>query len=330
LRPDVSNQGTGTLSFILRDGVFKRIADRALENYKAFKQKTDKNRKPPFRKVFDAFIQPLENGDVDEIDVKMSQVSFFINQVSEKSIFFRKQTGDSKHSLSIGTLSEMYEKESIDKRGGLGIYYKPLLDKLLASAKTMSVDATTESLKNYVLIIDEINRANMSRVFGELITLLEDDKRFDRSNEMTATLPSGEKFTVPPNLFVIGTMNTADKSIALIDVALRRRFAFKKMYPDASLVKSDYRALFESLNTEIVEQKGADFQIGHSFFMDTGNIPFNLTESMNNKIIPLLYEYFMNDGEAVKNVLGKVGVELKSVMGLYEFVAYNNDIDANQ
>ncbi len=161
------------------------------------------------------------------------------------------------------------------------------------------------AVPSYVLIIDEINRANISNVFGELITLLEEDKRSHGDNTLVVTLPSsGDQFVVPSNLYIIGTMNTADKSIALLDVALRRRFVFKHMYPDSNLVNPDDRAFFEKLNEIIIQEKGKDFQIGHSYFMAKDG-QYDFVESMNEKVIPLLLEYFMNDEEKVREILKK-------------------------
>lgn len=151
------------------------------------------------------------------------------------------------------------------------------------------------SLKNYVLIIDEINRANISRVFGELITLLEEDKRWGNDFETEVLLPDGfTKFTVPKNLYIIGTMNTADKSIALLDIALRRRFEFIPLYPDASMVKDDYQVFFNTLNQIIKDKKGIDFCIGHAYFMPHQGRDFDFVKVMNQKVIPLLTEYFYN------------------------------------
>ena len=194
--------------------------------------------------------------------------------------------------------------------------------------KDIVEDAKKYPYNNYVLIIDEINRANISRVFGELITLIEEDKRMNYpigNNEVdwSVTLPVGDnskdsndsndsnKFFVPKNLYILGTMNTADKSIALLDVALRRRFTFIPMYPDSNLVNKNYKNYFEELNKKIIKEigvgRGYDLQIGHSYFMfdsnDNTEICENFEKVMNNKVIPLLMEYFMNDVDAVKKLL---------------------------
>ena len=172
----------------------------------------------------------------------------------------------------------------------------------------------TENNTNYILILDEINRANISKVFGELITLLEEDKRIGKENELSVTLPSGEIFSVPPNLYIIGTMNTADKSIALVDIALRRRFQFIPVYPNSSVITSfckstdkDDKALFmDSLNTKLRVDKGVDFQIGHAYFLKD-NL---LADVINENVIPLLTEYYRNDLEKVKKLLSDLGKPL--------------------
>ncbi|MFH2067677.1 MAG: AAA family ATPase [Pseudomonadota bacterium] len=205
---------------------------------------------------------------------------------------------------------------SFEKKDGV---FKKIADRALEEYKSVK-----EKSKNYVLIIDEINRANISRVFGELITLIEEDKRYGQVNEMEATLPSGDPFCIPPNLYIIGTMNTADKSIALLDIALRRRFEFIKVYPVTELVDKQFRNLFEKLNRQIRKEKGPDFQIGHAYLMSkNGDIP-DIKEVMNNKIIPLLYEYFMNDGNAVKDILTESGIEVEENCGLCECRSYKN------
>lgn len=126
-------------------------------------------------------------------------------------------------------------------------------------------------------------------VFGELINLLEDDKRLGEANELSVTLSNGDEFVVPPNLYVLGTMNTADKSIALIDIALRRRFTFEGKYPEHYGDASDAADLLRQLNAAIFAQKqSADYLIGHAYFMNNSSIP----QVLQMKIIPLLSEIF--------------------------------------
>ena len=304
LRPDVENDGN--LSFERKDGVFKRIADRALKNITDSFIPNEAKRK--FEIVFNEFIAPLADGELIELPVQMKKVSFYITEIGPKSIEFRKNDGDSKHSLSIATLRKMYEKEDNDLIiGGLQPYYNPILSILLAKGKN-----DTEIVKklNFVIIIDEINRANISRVFGELITLIECDKRSHGKIPLKCTLPSGEEFIVPSNLHIIGTMNTADKSIALLDIALRRRFEFEPMYPLYEIEGHDiYDAeILEKINKRIKELKGHDFQIGHSYFMGNN---VDLIERMNKKVIPLLLEYFMNDEKEVRGILSNAGLSVE-------------------
>ncbi|WP_027124935.1 AAA family ATPase [Gelidibacter mesophilus] len=306
LRPDT--EAGGELSFFKSDGVFKRIADRALKNLRD--SENPESAKHGFDKVFSELTRPLNEGQVDELEIKMKQTSFYITEVGEKSIEFRKKQGDSKHSLSINTLRKMYERGFNDLiLGGLQPYYNPILSLLLDKGKK-HVDHVEK--QNYVIIIDEINRANISRVFGELITLIEHDKRSHGKIPITATLPSGEPFIVPSNLYIIGTMNTADKSIALLDIALRRRFEFVPMYPKYQIVGEDIfinnANLLEIINNEIISRKGHDFTIGHSYFLgDT----FDLKNTIDNKVIPLLLEYFMNDFVEVKNILKSANLEIE-------------------
>ncbi|MGV8088104.1 MAG: McrB family protein [Methanomicrobiales archaeon] len=170
---------------------------------------------------------------------------------------------------------------------------------------------------NYVLVIDEINRGNISKIFGELITLLEDNKRIGEREEIIVRLPySNESFGVPGNVYIIGTMNSTDKSIALVDIALRRRFHFERLTVDYELIQnSDAKAFLRELNSIICALKNADYEIGHYYFM---NIPVNdpgnqeLKQVFSNQILPLLEEYFFNDWEALATILGRDAITIET------------------
>ena len=165
--------------------------------------------------------------------------------------------------------------------------------------------------KNYVLIIDEINRGNISKIFGELITLLEPTKRLGEAEELKIRLPySCKEFGVPKNLYILGTMNTADRSIALLDIALRRRFNFIEMPPKYNLLKTinckegeiNLQDLLKAINTRIEFLLDKDHLIGHSYFVKVETFD-DLKEVFRNSIMPLLQEYFYDDFEKIKFVL---------------------------
>lgn len=166
--------------------------------------------------------------------------------------------------------------------------------------KSICEDAKENRDENFYLVIDEINRGNISKIFGELITLIEEDKR----DAIEVMLPYSKKlFTIPSNVFIIGTMNSTDKSIALIDIALRRRFTFVKMKPNGELINhSESRELLKVLNQKITEKLGEDYQIGHSYFMKIEN-DADFSFVIKYKIKPLLEEYFYGDTDGLNDVL---------------------------
>ncbi|WP_455941031.1 McrB family protein [Helicobacter pullorum] len=194
--------------------------------------------------------------------------------------------------------------------------FKKLCQKALKNYQDSQVDSI--KLKHYILIIDEINRGNIAKILGELITLIEPSKRIGKSEGLQLTLPyGGESFGVPRNLYIIGTMNTADRSIALLDTALRRRFEFVEMMPNSEYLKdkkiSDSRntieldRLLESMNNRIEFLLDREHTIGHSYFMGVESIE-DLRKVFKNKIIPLLQEYFYDDYAKIIAVLNDNGM----------------------
>jgi hypothetical protein len=280
IKPDVTST---ELRFKNQPGVFYKICQEARLNYEASKSEDS------FRPIEEDIKEMLEKITEDHpLEFKtVTGKPFWLFDYSDNTIYLRKSNNSEKHTLSISTIIEIsqFGREMIS---GLSAYYGPIIEYL---KKNRRRTASKTDLKNYVIVIDEINRANISKVFGELITLIEDDKRIGRSNELRVRLPNGDPdFGVPPNLYIIGTMNTADKSIALIDIALRRRFEFEGMYPDARAIKDDKKsALLVQINQAIYGQKkSADYLIGHAYFMNDSSIP----DILKKKVIPLLMEYF--------------------------------------
>jgi 5-methylcytosine-specific restriction protein B len=320
LRPDVDN--VSSLSFERKDGVFKRIADKALENLKLSEKAPEEvSKELLFENAIQKFIEEIQKKE----DIYSINDNVYIFEVEEDAFRYKGEQWLSNplgSRMKFSDLREFYRngvKSRIDIKNlktisGLArqhaTYYLLVYQKI-SKLIPKKVDFSKVIPKhNYVIIIDEINRANISRVFGELITLIEPDKRSNGSIPLNCTLPSGEEFVVPSNLYVIGTMNTADKSIALLDIALRRRFNFEAMYPQYEIDGHEIYDvdILKKINESIIKLKGYDFQIGHSFFMGEN---IDLSERMNSKVIPLLLEYFMNDEKEVKGILTNAGLFLE-------------------
>lgn len=185
--------------------------------------------------------------------------------------------------------------------------------------KKLCLKAEADPSNDYAIFIDEINRGNVSAIFGELITLIEDDKRIGSANEIKVRLPySKSEFGVPSNLFIIGTMNTADRSVEALDTALRRRFSFMEIMPDPSLLTNivfnefNLAEVLEAINERIEVLLDRDHTIGHSYFLKLKSGDINGLKSVfANNIIPLLQEYFYHDYEKIALILGEGFIKIK-------------------
>lgn len=189
--------------------------------------------------------------------------------------------------------------------------------------KKICLKARKDPDQNYAIFIDEINRGNVSQIFGELITLIEEDKREGEENELNTLLPySKTNFSVPTNLYIIGTMNTADRSVEALDTALRRRFSFIEMPPKPNLIKTagkipdgilkgiDLTELLKTINKRIEKLLDKDHMIGHSYFLSISDLK-SLKRVFQNKIIPLLQEYFFGDYGKIGLVIGSGFFQMK-------------------
>ena len=312
LKPKKGEKG---IEFDYKNGIFKEICRRAYLSKKQYKVAPTEDR-VDFEVVYDFSFSTLFE-DNEPITISRGSSQFNICDFSDKTLWFETSSGTThpRYTLAKKTLKKIYnaKENKIIKSGNKG-YFDATLKLLLSNEELLKNDETsidTDGNINHVIILDEINRANISRVFGELIALIEEDKR---DGKLSATLPSGDSFTVPSNLHIIGTMNTADKSIALVDIALRRRFKFIAMYPNIKTLETVLKEkgksedeitlrvhILKNLNRIIRLKKSVDFEIGHSYFMSNDD----LVDIMNDQVIPLLNEYFMYDLRVVKELLEK-------------------------
>lgn len=308
IKPETNNN---QVNYEVKDGIFKKISTLASDNNDS-NVVLDFN----FEESFIKLKQEWEESENGEVEIKMKNSSFYITKIKDRNIEFRKASGGYGHELVNKTLKELaYNTRVMDS--GLAVYYYPLITKL----KSFNSQKKKIEHQKYVLIIDEINRGNVSSIFGELITLLEEDKRKGNKEEIEVVLPySGDKFSVPNNLYIIGTMNTADRSVESLDTALRRRFSFVEMPSKPEKLVGitldgaediDLVQLLDKINQRIELLIDKDHQIGHSFFINLKNLD-GLKTTFKNKIIPLLEEYFFGDFGKIGLVLGENFISVKN------------------
>lgn len=229
-------------------------------------------------------------------------------------------------------ISKVFEKQ-LSQQTIYKLAKDNIIETFFVNEEVINKSRLDENNKNFVLIIDEINRGNVSQIFGELITLIEEDKRLGNDEAIEVTLPySKTKFGVPPNLYIIGTMNTADRSVEALDSALRRRFVFEELMPkyeginglDYSVYGFKASEILETINKRIEILLDKDHQIGHAYFLNKDEQ--SIITSFYKNIIPLLQEYFFGDYGKIGLVLGKGFVDIVSTKNKFADFVYE-DLD---
>jgi dynein-related subfamily AAA family protein len=290
----------GNIHYRIHDGIFKRLCNRSTAISSM---------------DFDKAVSELQ-AQADEVPVQL--------KTSTGKSFEVRYFGGSTFSINpASSVEEKYYPASIEHLRKLylhgeseGMYNPSYVKGILAYLKdsyNLDEPNPTQEVSASVLIIDEINRGNVANIFGELITLLEESKRKGSDEELSAVLPySGDTLSVPENLYVVGTMNTADRSLAVLDTALRRRFDFEAMYPNSDLLNDvmvegiEIKCLLDTVNHRISILYDREHLIGHSFFMKlTSNSSVaDLRRIFERNILPTLEEYFFEDWNRIRQVLG--------------------------
>ncbi|HEF8408386.1 TPA: AAA family ATPase [Campylobacter jejuni] len=351
IKPSLNSDENSQINYKVKDGIFKELCKKALENRDDIES-------------FNFYINDLkektkEDANNPEKYFQLPNTKYSIQYRGGKTFRIKFDDMSKNHKdypVSIDNIEKLYKTSNIDEIYN-SAYVKAILNYLKSQGLKDYKEKDEKINLPYIIIIDEINRGNVSKIFGELITLIEPSKRLRNEEALELTLPySGEKFGVPKNVYIIGTMNTADRSITSLDTALRRRFEFVEMMPNSDLLNNvfickdvenpnedeDYlgddaktegyaeilQNILISINKRIEFLLDREKTIGHAFFMSEA-VKFNknnwikpdeyeedwyvlsiskLKKVFQNKIIPLLQEYFYNDYALINAVLNDNGM----------------------
>ncbi|ECV9622714.1 McrB family protein, partial [Campylobacter jejuni] len=351
IKPSLNSDENSQINYKVKDGIFKKLCKKALENRDDIES-------------FNFYINDLkektkEDANNPEKYFQLPNTKYSIQYRGGKTFRIKFDDMSKNHKdypVSIDNIEKLYKTSNIDEIYN-SAYVKAILNYLKSQGLKDYKEKDEKINLPYIIIIDEINRGNVSKIFGELITLIEPSKRLGNEEALELTLPySGEKFGVPKNVYIIGTMNTADRSITSLDTALRRRFEFVEMMPNSDLLNNvfickdvenpnedeDYlgddaktegyaeilQNILISINKRIEFLLDREKTIGHAFFMSEA-VKFNknnwikpdeyeedwyvlsiskLKKVFQNKIIPLLQEYFYNDYALINAVLNDNGM----------------------
>lgn len=323
----------GEVIYKIELGVFKSVCERA---------KAKKIKGNNFDTVYGMLLDEIKaNGNELVLETLAHSKEFTIYENSKGNLRFHANTEKAYEGVIKKEILKHYLETGEAKDW-------PSYTKAVSAHLVSKYDYTQETesvVEPYVIIIDEINRGNVSQIFGELITLIEEDKRLGKDNELTVTLPyskdNDKPFGVPSNLYIIGTMNTADRSVEALDTALRRRFSFVEMAPDPSILADvthnngivegvDLKMLLEAINSRIEKLIDKDHMIGHSYFINVSSIE-SLQIVFYDKVIPLLQEYFYGDLGKIGLILGDAFITKQEDAGFKfaGFAGMNKDIQAD-
>ena len=320
----------GNVTYEVKDGIFKQLCSRAIEQ----KPKNSDIEIYDFDKGWNDLIAEAEQNLLSDsmllLPVLTQDKGVYVTEITDNGNLKIKPKNsrlDIDYIVSYnrtkklqGVFSDLSVVKNIDKEfrsvigGSNSTAYWAVLNYINNKIKENNrIIPDYEEPKPHVLIIDEINRGNVSAIFGELITLLEEDKRKGNPEYTEVVLPySGKKFSVPNNVYIIGTMNTADRSVEALDTALRRRFSFVEMQPKPDILSKvgevDLSELLKTINQRIEMLIDKDHQIGHSYFIGIQDLE-DLKRTFKDKIIPLLEEYFYGDFGKIGLVLGGEFIE---------------------
>ncbi|EAI3616949.1 AAA family ATPase [Campylobacter jejuni] len=307
IKPSLNSDENSQINYKVKDGIFKELCKKALENRDDIES-------------FNFYINDLkektkEDANNPEKYFQLPNTKYSIQYRGGKTFRIKFDDMSKNHKdypVSIDNIEKLYKTSNIDEIYN-SAYVKAILNYLKSQGLKDYKEKDEKINLPYIIIIDEINRGNVSKIFGELITLIEPSKRLGNEEALELTLPySGEEFGVPKNVYIIGTMNTADRSITSLDTALRRRFEFIEMMPDVSKLSMDceginLQELLKAINTRIEYLLDREKTIGHAFFISVENLE-SLKKVFKNRIIPLLQEYFYNDYALINAVLNDNGM----------------------